>query len=112
MSKDKIKSDLDRTAEEYVSDPKNYMPGFKPMGDVRAAFKSGAEWATDRVSVLIEALQFYAEGNTDLEPKPEKSHLYDQNYEMCSPEWLQRSMSDFVSGNRAREALARFRSIK
>jgi len=48
-----------------------------------------------------------AEGGSDLEPKPEKAHLYDKDYPMWSPEWRQRSMSDYWSGKLARETLRR-----
>lgn len=53
------------------------------------------------------ALEFYANGSVgdDHEPKPDKAHLYDKDYPMDSSEWRQRSMSDYVIGKRAREAL-------
>lgn len=57
------------------------------------------------VQALVGALRFYADGKCDLEPKPEKAHLYVKDFEMNSPEWLQRSMSDFVSGRKARDAI-------
>ena len=59
---------------------------------------------------LIEALEFYARGLSDLEPKPEKAHLYTEDFDMNSIEWRQRSMSDYWSGKIARQALAEFRA--
>lgn len=59
----------------------------------------------ESVQALVGALRFYADGKCDLEPKPEKAHLYVKDFEMNSPEWLQRSMSDFVSGRKARDAI-------
>ena len=52
-----------------------------------------------------EALGFYRDGaqGDDCEPKPEKAHLYDQDYPMYSEKWLMRSMSDNHIGKRARE---------
>jgi len=56
---------------------------------------------------LREALEFYAKGSEgdDLEPKPEKAHLYEKDYPVDHAYWRQRSMSDYWSGRRAREAL-------
>ena len=56
---------------------------------------------------LREALEFYANGSKgdDLEPKPEKAHLYEKDYPVDHAYWRQRSMSDYWSGRRAREAL-------
>lgn len=56
----------------------------------------------------VEAVKFYADGaKDDLEPKPEKKHLYDEDYLMSHPRWIQRSMSDYVGGKRARGFLSR-----
>ena len=59
------------------------------------------------IARLREALEFYAKGSEgdDLEPKPEKAHLYEKDYPVDHAYWRQRSMSDYWSGRRAREAL-------
>ena len=58
------------------------------------------------VRVLSSALKYYADvAKDDLEPKPEKAHLYDQDYPMSHPLWRQRSMSDYIGGKRARAVL-------
>lgn len=62
-----------------------------------------------RLAEAMEVLRFYAIGSSDLEPKPEKAHLYEKNYAMGSHEWNQRSMSDYWSGKRAREALEKLK---
>lgn len=53
----------------------------------------------------MECVDFYAEGGEDLEPKPGKAYLYDQDYPMGSEKWLMRSMSDHWSGKLARETV-------
>ena len=60
-----------------------------------------------RIVELEAALRFYAEGGSDLEPVESKRHLYAKNFPMDSPEWRQRSMSDYTTGKVAREVLAK-----
>lgn len=65
--------------------------------------------AREKLRVSTAALEFYAIGNVDLEPKPDKKHLYAENFKMNSPQWLSRSYSDYWAGAKARETLAAIR---
>lgn len=60
-----------------------------------------------------EAVDFYAKGfaEKELEPKPEKAYLYDQDYPIGSEKWLMRSMSDYWTGGLARETQAQRKII-
>jgi len=60
-----------------------------------------------KLDIAIEALRFYAEGNSDLEPIESKKHLYAKKGSMDSPEWRKRSMSDYITGKVARDTLAK-----
>jgi chromosome segregation ATPase len=69
-----------------------------------------------KIRALLEkaegALRFYAKGRIDLEPRPEKEHLYAKDYPMDSPEWRQRSMSDHWPGKIARAVLTEIEAAK
>lgn len=61
--------------------------------------------ARDVINKYHTALAYYASGNIDLEPRADVAHLYAPHVTDDSPEWRQRSMSDYTSGRIAREAL-------
>lgn len=63
------------------------------------------QWKKER-DEFEKALKFYAQGGVDLEPKPEKAHLYEKDFPMNSHQWRERSMSDYWSGKLARQTLA------
>lgn len=97
---------------QFGGDPELRDPWFHGVG-----FDCGSEKEAERrkpidlaTKKLIEALECYAKGLSDLEPKPEKAHLYAKDFDMNSVEWRQRSMSDYWSGKLARQALAEFRA--
>ena len=60
-----------------------------------------------KLTIATEALKFYADGHSDLEPIESKKHLYAENFPMGSPEWRKRSMSDYITGKVARATLAK-----
>jgi hypothetical protein len=94
----------------YASAPASFVCE-KPNKKEDAEFISDSKTRIERYERIIEelstALEFYANGGVDLTPKQSKAHLYDKDYPMYSPEWLQRSMSDYVSGERARKTIER-----
>lgn len=89
---------------------------YEPIGDnVSIVNLKNMDVAFERLCLALiktkKVLEFYASGQTDLEPRPEKGDLYDKNYHMDSPEWRQRSMSDFISGSKARKCLEEMSEI-
>jgi hypothetical protein len=64
---------------------------------------------TDEIAAKLEiyenALKEYANG-TAIRVKPEKAHLYVEDFKHGSPEWLQRSMSDYDDTLLAKQALS------
>lgn len=69
---------------------------------------SKVEELEKRIKEAEEALRFYAEGGSDLEPRQEKAHLYDYEYPIDSAQWRKRSMSDYQTGRRARDYFKRW----
>lgn len=65
----------------------------------------------EQVRVLEDALKAYAEGE-GYRIKPEKAHLYDQDYPMWSKKWMQRSMCDSDSKILAKEALKQLAALR
>ena len=58
--------------------------------------KHHQEWREHALEARLkdaeEVIRFYSEGKSDLEPRPDKAHLYDEDYPMSHPRWRQRSM--------------------
>lgn len=64
-----------------------------------------------KLAIATEALEEYSRGCA-IRIKSEKWHLYDQDYATYSPQWYQRSMSDYDDRIVAREALNNINNLQ
>lgn len=65
----------------------------------------------EQLTIATEALEEYSRGCA-IRIKSEKWHLYDQDYATYSPQWYQRSMSDYDDRIVAREALNNINNLQ